>query len=116
MDKDSLRISICSYEELYLVLTEQGLLPEPLLDSELAKLEDSGEIEGEIAHFPICYQYQLLWIRDDMVQEEKQYNLVRSNHNYWLVEQKLSGNRLLRYTPENFYQRLITMTEEEAII
>ena len=116
LDRDSLRISICSKEELYAVLTDQGLLPEPLLDTELAKLENYKEVEAKIECFPVCYQYRLLCVENEIVKAEKWFNIIRSNHNYWAIEQKLSGNRLLRYSPEEFFQRIITMSEEEVII
>ncbi|MBP3593866.1 MAG: hypothetical protein J6J44_05010 [Lachnospiraceae bacterium] len=115
-DKGSLRISICSKEGLYTVLTEQGLLPESLLDAELAKLENYKEVEAKMVCFPVCYQYRLLCVENEMVQAEKWFNLIRTDHNYWVIEQRLSGNRLLRYSPEDFFQRIISMSEEEVII
>lgn len=116
VDRGSLRISICSKEELFAVLIGQGLLPEPLLDEELAKLETYKEVEKTIECFPVCYRYRLLYMANEIVQAEKRFNIIRSYHNYWAIEEKLSGNRLLRYSPEDFFQRIITMSEEEVIV
>lgn len=110
-DKDAVRISLICWDEFKNVVEEQGMLPHTLLSKELAVLEEAKEVETKQSLLPVCFQYELLWLQNGTVQKQDSFELILSEHNYWLVEKKATGNRLCRYDHEEFYQKIISMEE-----
>ena len=115
-DKDAVRMSLCGLEEFRMVIEEQGMLPCPLLSKELALLEKAEEVEARHRMLPVCFQYDLLWLENGDIQKQETLELIQSEHNYWLIEKKVTGTQLHRYDPEELYQKMIYMAEEEFIL
>lgn len=115
-DVKAVRISICTKEDFYKTLEESGFLPETFIDPELAALEPLEEVQAKLSEFLVCFRYRTAFIAESRGNEEREYCLVRSKHNYWILENTRQDQRLIRYEQKKFYELLMDEREEEIIL
>lgn len=118
-DEAAFRIGVSNKEDLYELLEEKGFLPKPLLEPDVAVLQEVEELQEAMGDTPMeksIYAQYLIFYPKNGQQAQKTLYLINNPYNYWIAEKEGNQTRFFHYNQESMYESLrqaLRYTEEQ---